>query len=206
LLFHAWDGLRARQKTLEVNTAQNESLINDINAVSDFIGEHFGDSIGNLNSLSKHGEITYPLVWALFPPNSLVFTVSNTLQQPQVFIFMEGSYEETSQGEKYYSITGRIINHDGINFGYGEIDLKISEFVGARKLQSLAVFPLSAHPDEAMIREQLIERGRRFTQVVKPVCQEYIGMSVRQEQNPNGRMKETLSEVYTLIRHNRAQN
>jgi len=196
LLFHAWEELRKRQKILESSPARDENTINDINAVSDFLNEHFGDSIGNLKSLSQHGEITYNLVWALFSPNSLVYTQANTLQAQQVFYFRDGKYQQLSTGENYFELTGRIINHDGIDFGYGDMYIKIQEFAGAKKVQSLTAYPLAAHTNEKLVREQLIERGRRFAQLVTPSCKEYTGMSIRQEQNPDGSAKEILAEVF----------
>jgi hypothetical protein len=142
LLFHARTELGLQLKNLEACDSPNEALINDISTVFDFIREYFGDSIGSLNSLSEHGEITYTLVWALFPPNSLVFTVGNKLQELQVFIFREGKYSVDRQtGEKYYLITSRIINHNGMGFGYSDIKIKIPEFEGSRKVRSLAAFP-----------------------------------------------------------------
>lgn len=40
--------------------------------------------------------------------------------------------------------------------------LEINEFRGAQRIDSLGVFPLAYHEDEAQVRERLIERGRKF--------------------------------------------
>lgn len=40
--------------------------------------------------------------------------------------------------------------------------LEIDEFRGARRIDSLGIFPLAYHEDEEQVRERLIERGRKF--------------------------------------------
>lgn len=40
--------------------------------------------------------------------------------------------------------------------------LEIDEFRGARRIDSLGVFPLAYHEDEEEVRKKLIERGRKF--------------------------------------------
>ncbi|KUJ10193.1 P-loop containing nucleoside triphosphate hydrolase protein [Mollisia scopiformis] len=193
LLFHAGEQLYSRLKKLEASPNPNEALINDISAVLDFIQEHFGGNIDSLKSLSEHGEITYNLIWALFPPKTLGYTAANIQHQPQVFIFKEGTDIETST-EKYYYVTGQVINHDGMDFGRGEMHIKIPYFEGTKKVRSLAAYPFSQHARRDELRKELIERGRKFARLVTSVCQEYAGMGVKEERTPQG-MEEMLFEA-----------
>jgi hypothetical protein len=186
--------LQQHLKKLEAGNQQDDAVINDIGAVFDFVKQDLGDSIENLKSLSEHGDITYQLVWALFPPNILGFTAANTLREPQPFIFKSGTYERDSTGREFFLITGRIIHHDGIDFGYSDLRAEIPSFTGSKKVSSLAAFPLSEHPEEEKLRVQMIERGRKFARFVTLACQEYTGMGVKEEETANG-MKEMLFEV-----------
>jgi len=51
----------------------NQFLINDIGTAMRFVDEDFGYQIQSLASLIDKGEITFDLLWAIFPPRGMCY-------------------------------------------------------------------------------------------------------------------------------------
>ena len=63
---------------------------------------------------------------------------------------------------KFFQLDCHYVDYDGKTYGEASAVLEIDEFRGARRIDSLGVFPLAYHEDEEDVRERLIERGRKF--------------------------------------------
>ncbi|MCJ1376077.1 hypothetical protein MMC20_007315 [Loxospora ochrophaea] len=183
LLFYALPSLTARINDEEAKDTPNKGLIDDISTALEFIDEDFGNTILSLASLSEHDEITFDLLWTLFPPRTVVFTKKNEMNEPQALRFQTGSYETRQDRSEYFSLKCSMINHDGQDFGWGDHWLEINGFEGAKKTYTLSALPLSLHPEKEAMRNQLIDRGRKYIQMLEPTCREYNGTAIRS--NPN---------------------
>lgn len=172
----------AKEKQEEVPDA---ALCDDIALALDFFHEEYASLTADLTSLVEHGDITYDLLWALFPFHIPVFSIDNTSSEPQLVRFSSGEYKETNQGN-FYLLRGQMINHDGVDFGWGSHSYRLNEFGGSCKIRSLAAYPFEHHPAQDEIRAQLLERGRKYVSLVEPKLQEYTGLAVRQEENVQG--------------------
>lgn len=181
LLFHALPSLEKRLQSEEAKDVPNKSLTNDLNSVLEFIREDFGRIMASLDSLSEHDEITFDLLWALFPPNTIVYTKDNMLKEAQTYRFLSGSYEKQQDGSQIFQMRLRMIGHDGQELGWGEQNLQIGGFEGAKKVYHLATFPLSVHPEKEAARADLIRRGRRFVDLLKTNCKEYNGTAITED-------------------------
>jgi hypothetical protein len=181
LLFHALPSLAKRLRSEEAKVVPNKSLINDLNSILEFIREDFGRIMASLDSLSEHDEITFDLLWALFPPNTIVYTKDNMLKEAQAYRFLSGSYEEQPDGSQLFQMRLRMISHDGQDLGWGEQYLQIGSFEGAKKVYHLATFPLSVHPEKEAAQADLIRRGRRFVDLLKTSCKEYSGTAITED-------------------------
>lgn len=161
--------------------------------------EDFGGRIQSLDSLLEKGEITFDLLWAIFPPKTHIFAPNHGLtNQPQALELQSECYEERRNGSRYYQVYGNIITHDGEDFGYGSLELQIDEFEGARNLTSLTAFPLKYHPDQESVRKDLITRGRKYLSLIREgnICQEYTyNFGVKGTDLPNGKTKTTKVNV-----------
>lgn len=62
----------------------------------------------------------------------------------------------------WYNIEGRYLEYDGKTFGMGTMEVEVEQFKGPRKISSLACYPLKYHKDSAALRQQLIDRGKKF--------------------------------------------
>ena len=98
------------------------------------------------------------------------------MHQMQAFYVISSGYCERQNRTKYCGVNGRIITHDGTDFGWGNIAIEIDEFEGARPLTSLDAFPLEFLAEFEALRDKLVARGRRFISLVdQPKCLEYAG-------------------------------
>lgn len=62
----------------------------------------------------------------------------------------------------WYNIEGRYLEYDGKTFGMGTMEVEVEQFKGPRKISSLACYPLKYHKDSELLKQQLIERGKKF--------------------------------------------
>lgn len=109
----------------------------------------------------KHGHITYDLLWALFKPGSQVLATCLGTKEPRCAIFDAGE-EVTKNDETWFNLECRFLDYDGAKFGEAGIFLRVAKFRGSKSVESLEAFPLCYHPRHEQVRNNLIERGRKF--------------------------------------------
>ncbi|KAF7133971.1 hypothetical protein CNMCM5793_005497 [Aspergillus hiratsukae] len=113
-----------------------------------------------VTSLFRHGQITYDLLWALFKPGYLVYSTCLGTGKPRCVIFDAGE-ETIYSGVIYYKLDYRHLDFDGQDFGEARIAFGIEKFRGAKAIDSLEAFPLRYHSDSELVRQQLVEGGRK---------------------------------------------
>ncbi|KAF2011401.1 P-loop containing nucleoside triphosphate hydrolase protein [Aaosphaeria arxii CBS 175.79] len=181
LLFHAGPGLIKRVEAEQAKETPNQTAIEEIGIALQYIAEDFESTTNNILSLSQHDEITFDLLWTLFPPNTPIYSRDNLLKDDQVFKLQQGTYE-CRNGSKFFAIKARCISHDGENLGWVDHELEIADFVGARKVQNLPYFPLKYHSDPKALSSELIERGKKFLDMTKATYMEYNGPAIAENQ------------------------
>lgn len=62
----------------------------------------------------------------------------------------------------WYNVEGRYLEYDGKTFGMGTMEVEVEQFKGPRKISSLACYPLKYHKDSEALKQQLIDRGKKF--------------------------------------------
>ena len=179
LLFHSLPGLEAREKQELASNSPDQTLIKHISIAQQFVYEDFGSRIADLTSLLEHNEITYDLLWAIFPPRCLIFTKKTLLDQPQVMRVDSTSYQETQSGF-WLELDCQAVAHDGEDFGTSVHTVKIRAFEGTLKVDDLDGFPLQYHRDEHSVRKEFIARGRKYVSMLGSECQEYSGPAVKE--------------------------
>ncbi|KAK1585439.1 AAA family ATPase [Colletotrichum navitas] len=190
-LYHAWTGLQERLSEEIDKPDRSDEFVKDLKTALEFLDADFAKTRSNMQSLLEFGDITYDLLWALFTPRAVVYTEANTMKESQTYMFFSGEYVITPTDERWYAIEGKMLHHDGDSLGWGFPTFKIPHFMGTKKITSIDSFPLNYHPEKQKIQEKLIERGRKYVDIVRqPVCLEYSGLAVRQETNLDGKVME----------------
>ncbi|KAJ4987052.1 AAA family ATPase [Stagonosporopsis vannaccii] len=129
-----------------------------------YIDEDYAATRKALKPLLKAGTITYELCWALFKPNTIVYTPTyGNKEDPRCFRVEQCfEYESWLSGAKSCCIDGKYLEYDGQVFGLGDHQAEIKSFKGHKKITSLPAYPLRYHKDPKGIRKLLIERGKKF--------------------------------------------
>ncbi|KAI9793272.1 MAG: hypothetical protein M1816_000693 [Peltula sp. TS41687] len=128
-----------------------------------YLDEDYAETKKTLYPLLESNLITFDLLWALFKPNTIAYTTTyGNVDEPRAFKVEYASKESSFQRGEWYSIEGRYLEYDGKSFGMGTMEVDVDSFKGARKITSLATYPLIYHKDQIALRQQLIERGRKF--------------------------------------------
>lgn len=130
------------QKQLTQEIAQCKLLLG-------YIDEDFAATRKALKPLLKVGTITYELTWALFKPNTIVYTPTyGNKEDPRCFRVEQCfEYESWLSGAKSCCIDGKYLEYDGQTFGLGDHQAEIKSFKGHKKITSLVAYPLKYHKD-----------------------------------------------------------
>ncbi|KAF8183562.1 P-loop containing nucleoside triphosphate hydrolase protein [Mycena galopus ATCC 62051] len=180
-LFHSRQGLAQKLEDPEVNS--DSALTADIKTALRYIEEEYGSTLGDLNLLS-HQEISYGLLWVLFPPNALVHRFHSYTEQMQILLARTFEYRRRPEdGSFYAAIVCDVITNDGSSFGFARDTLEIDEFVGARRIQDLVVFPLDYHPGKQAICESAKRRGKKIVNLAAHSYHEISGSAMRESRN-----------------------
>ena len=175
LIYHARNKLEARKAEEKKAAEPDQILIDDIGTALRFVHEDFGERMASFENLTSHGEITFDLLWMLFPPNELLYAPRCGLLHQELACRLRAAiYGERANKREYYLVRGYVVNHDGDIFGYGQMKIEIDEYVGARRLTDLNIYPLRFEPNRDLVRQGLITRGRKYLSYVdSPTCLEY---------------------------------
>lgn len=189
MFFFSRDGLRERLAKEQAQDTPNDVLISDIETALKFVYEDMEQDINNLDRLTAHNEVIYELLWALIPPNTLVYHFHEFTEQPQILLARSVTYIEPDDEPYYAEVACDIITDDGNMFGMARHSIRITIFVGARVIQNLPVYPLSFHREADAIRTHAIERGRRFAAMSDPSCYEISGPAIQEMVNRREEVK-----------------
>lgn len=160
-----------------------------------YIDKDYENTKKSLYPMLEHGLITFDLLWALWKPNTLAYTTTyGSHDEPRVFkVDTAEKHYHMSKGE-FYFIDGKYFEYDGKQFGYGHMMEEISEFRGAKKITSLKCYPLQYHKNEAQLRKDLVERGKKFVSLSGVHYKSHQGMAYYKKKksiikvNVNGRV------------------
>lgn len=128
-----------------------------------YLDKDYAETKRTLYPMLENNTISFDLLWALFKPNTIAYTTTyGDNDQPRAFKIEYVTKESHFMKGTWYSIEGRYLEYDGKSFGMGTMAVQVMSFQGARRISSLDSYPLKYHKDPVGIREQLIERGKKF--------------------------------------------
>jgi hypothetical protein len=132
-----------------------------------YVDEDFTATRKALRPLLKAGTITYELCWALFKPNTIVFTPTyGNKEDPRCFKVEQCyEYESWLSGAKSCCIDGKYLEYDGQVYGLGDHQAEIKAFKGHKKITSLVAYPLKYHKDPK-VRSHLSDSLLYYSQCV----------------------------------------
>jgi hypothetical protein len=128
-----------------------------------YLDKDFAETKKTLYPLLENDMITFDLLWALYKPNTIVYTPTyNDTEQPRAFKMEYATKESSFVNGTWYSVEGRYLEYDGKAFGMGTMHADVSSFKGSRKISSLSCYPIKYHKNVDELKTKLIERGKKF--------------------------------------------
>lgn len=151
---------------LSDDVGQDAAGLKHLSLLADFIKSKYASTTDRLIPLLENGETSYELLWALFKPNTIVYTTCLDTEKSLCFRFDMGEERETATGITYFYMGCRYLDFDGAVFGEVSAALGIEKFAGIKRIANLAAFPLAYHPRRSEMRTGLVKRGRRFVSLL----------------------------------------
>jgi len=173
LLFLYLEDLRDSMKKLKLKIKtdkmkknlkkRNETKVKHIRVLLKYLDKDYKEIKKTLYPMLDSGLITFDLLWALYKPNTLAYTTTyGTEDEPRAFRIELADKESSFMKGEWYKIEGKYLEYDGKTWGMGTMEVSVPQFKGARKIISLACYPLKYHKNEVKLRQQLIDRGKKF--------------------------------------------
>ncbi|KAL3418495.1 AAA family ATPase [Phlyctema vagabunda] len=174
---------------------RNELKRNHIRILLKYLDKDYASIKKTLYPMLESGLITFDLLWALYKPNTLAFTTTyGSLEEPRAFKIELAEKEFSFMKGEWYNIEGKYLEYDGKSWGMGTMDCDVPAFKGARKITGLNCYPLMYHKNEAKLRSDLIERGKKFVSLQGVNYRSHEGMAYYKKRkqiikvNINGRI------------------
>ena len=172
--------LKAAKKDSKDRKSRNlhAAKADHLNLLIKYIDKDYADTKKTLHPLLDSKTISFDLLWALFKPNSIIFSPTyGDTDEPRAFK-IEYAYKQSHPSKGvYYQVEGHYLEYDGKVFGLGKLHVEVPSFKGIRKVASLNCYPLEYHQNEEEIRKQLITRGEAFVSLKGTNYRQYSGMA-----------------------------
>lgn len=149
-----------------------------------FLEAEYAAVLQEIKTFTSHGEITFDLLWAIFLPASVIFTLCETTSEPRAVRLREISLEKRFMtGESYWKLKCEYVeaNDDssGPICGLAAISIEISHFEGVEKITGLNAYPMEWHLNKVEVQAKIVERGRRWLRLTGVHHMHYNGMAYR---------------------------
>ncbi|KAF9774349.1 hypothetical protein IL306_007650 [Fusarium sp. DS 682] len=170
--YYRWDEFKRADPSKHGNSSFEESA--HYTLLANIIHAEIEPRIEQASDLLKNGVISFDYVWALFEPESEVYTKIEG--RDRLFALSSGNYSKISDGRVAYMLNVRYIDTDGDTFGYTEASLTILPFENIKPILELEVIPARFCPDFNKVKERLVQRGRVFESLRGIHHRMYTGM------------------------------
>lgn len=154
--------------------------------------DELGDTITLRADYFKNRAVPFSHVWTLFPPGCTVWGHKNG--KPVGLKFKYGSYVKTQCGQVYL-LQCQMLEWDGSLMGWSDHDQRIPEYLGTMSFSTLPCYPLEYHPQAAIAREMLLERGRRWESLAGYHYKAYKGTAIWHIDSRRSRKENVQSRV-----------
>lgn len=160
--------LEAYRRKMGNNRDHDFRSLQHIDFFIDYMRKCYATTSSRLVPLLENGETTYDLLWALFRPNTILYTTCNGADKPRCVFLDYGGEIVAHDGTRHYSLMCRYLDFDGDALGEVVANITIEKFRGTRCISTLKAFPLDLHPNKRAMRARLITQGRKFLSLMGP--------------------------------------
>lgn len=169
--FHQWASLiSAREITQQKGDREGEEL----EALIGILEEEFDESLRDAQNLTRNGNITFRLLWTLFPPGCPVLGEVNGVRHCFV---VEGHKYLIAEQPPQLAVSVLNLDFDGEKCGWQKTSSFIPAFAGSVTISSLHIRPLHFCEDAFRSIDSLSMRGTAAVDLLgqAPVYRQYDG-------------------------------
>ena len=149
-----------------------------------FLETEYAATLQQVKTLTSHGEITFDLLWSIFLPSSVIFTLCETTSEPRAVRLREISLSRCCMVHNpYWELDCEYVDGNDDSPGqiweFAAITLKISHFEGVQKITDLNAYPMEKHLNAGEVKTEIVRRGRRWLRLSGVYHMHYNGMAYR---------------------------
>ena len=184
-LFHN----RQQLRSLAEDTADATLAKEPAKLILDFMQNDFADisqKMDDIESENPCGSITFPNIWMLYPPGTIVYSIENGEREAFVVDSIRGVQKRRPGFIGHYShtrldITCWSINYDGEIYGRVWSTHCILPFNGTKDISALDLVPERFLPEAESVKSALLVRGKQFWALQGQKYLEYTGEMYSQQ-------------------------
>ncbi|KAF2621652.1 P-loop containing nucleoside triphosphate hydrolase protein [Macroventuria anomochaeta] len=187
-LYHASKQLTEHAERLKNPGSEDRTTYDQIQLALRVVQNEFAREGPTIETLLAKGEITWTLLWALFPRNELIVDKDELKQTRAYFARYHDTFKD-DQGDMVFGRDVCFVDDNGEKMGFvrkGYLALHIKEFPGSQKIIELPFYPLRYVTDCQGTRSELLKRGRKRMQDGASRLHDCSGHGVQTKHNLNG--------------------
>ena len=138
-----------------------------------------------IKSLLSKGEITFNLLWALFPRNELIVAPDELGQTRAYFVRYHKTFQ-TQERTQMFDLGVCFVDDNGEKVGFVSDHLYIREFPGSVRIVDLAAYPLRYATSYEKTCDELLERGRKRMEAILTRLHDCTGHGIQTKYRLSG--------------------
>ncbi|KAJ7092995.1 P-loop containing nucleoside triphosphate hydrolase protein [Mycena belliarum] len=172
------DALAAQKRKSERDT----NMLSSVNLLLSFLAEDYRSTIATIERLTSHGEITFELLYAILVPRTLVVARCAVTGLERLFQLQQVT-RTSIEGLPVYQLALEAVDlvdrplTQGVAVGRVATCVLLPYFKGAARIDALDAFPLKFHSAEAQLRERVVQRGRKWVDLIGVHHMQYNGIA-----------------------------
>lgn len=171
---------KTQSKTLEDRKQKKHAGLvhKQLDMLVSYLDEDYAETKKTLYPMLEAGMVSFEYMWALFKPNTICYTTTyGDEDEPRAFKVVFGKETRSFMRGTSYTVEGRYLEYDGKQFGMASLTDEVSQFSGARKIDTLSCYPIEYHKQAERVTAHLIERGKKFIALQGMNYKRYAGMA-----------------------------
>ena len=185
VLFHN----RRQLRSLAEDTADSTPAKEPAKLILDFMQNDFADlsqKMDDVESENPSGSITFPNIWMLYPPGTVVYSIENGEREAFIVDSIRGVQRRRPGFVGHHShtrldITCWSINYDGEIYGRVWSTHCVLPFDGTKDISALDLVPEKFLSEAESVKSALLVRGKQFWSLQGQKYLEYTGEMYSQQ-------------------------
>jgi len=161
---------------------RDNHVLSSVNLLLTCLSADYKSTITTINRLKAHGEITFEHLYAILVPRSILIARCAITGLPR--LFQLSSFTMTAvDGIPVYQLVCESVDlvdrpmTQTVGVGRVQTIILLKFFRGTVKIDTLDAFPLQYHPDQANLRETIIQRGKKWVGLIGIHHKQYSGIA-----------------------------